>query len=88
MCMLQELGFCPQASALQGSDPSTPANHDEPSFRECSNAASMNTELESICCKHTELKGHQGEGKEQCCNIDDFADLKVWYIVSLERDVK
>ena len=77
MCMLQELGICPQASALHGSSPSSPSNHDETSFRESSNGTTMNSELESICCKRTESKGHQDPGKDSCSNIDDFADLKV-----------
>jgi hypothetical protein len=85
MCMLQDLGLGPQASALHGSAPSTPANNDESSFRESSNGATANSELESTCCKRTELKGHQDGGKETCCNVDDFADLKVWLLFLGER---
>jgi hypothetical protein len=84
--MLQELGICPQASALHESCPSTPANHDESSLS--SNHSTMNSELESTCCKRTELKGHRDGGKESNCNIDDFADLKVWLFISLGMGAK
>ena len=74
--MLQELGLCPQASALHGSAPSTPAAYqDESLFRESSKGATMNSELESTCCKRTESKGHDQD--ESCSKVDDFADLKV-----------
>jgi hypothetical protein len=76
MCMLHELGLCPQAPTLHGthgSAPTTPANQDESSSREGFNGTILSLELESPSCKNSDSKGHQDGGKD----VDDFADLKV-----------